>query len=270
MTRFRFALYGFAIAMSSAVVPACVPQPNAQGAVRCGTGDICPTGFVCSFGHCCPADASVQQCPQAQYVEPSNDGRLACNARGECPAAHGFTCRMGLACCAEGDGGTGLCSPGAPGAACTAGSPCDSFTSDAGVTARCVTEVSPVFIGTLGDSIRFTVPNGMCSAPCNPTDIRSCGASAYCLGSLRVPGTDPRYSGVCLARCKFPEGQPYAPCRTDRTSAGTVTLYSCFPLVEGSNSTEGYCFPDCTRDDYCARYQLRCDPSTHTCARNRP
>ncbi|MFO0563380.1 MAG: hypothetical protein U0269_35480 [Polyangiales bacterium] len=273
--RARFAVSLFAVAALSGA-QACVPQPNAQGAVTCGAGDICPAGFVCAFGHCCPADAGVQQCPQAQYVEPSNNGSLACNARGECPAAHGFTCRMGLACCAEGDGGTGLCAPGAPGAACTAGSSCDPFTA-MGEAARCVTEVSPVIsgLGTLGDAIRIPVPNGICSAPCDPSNIRACGASAYCMGVLRVPGQPANLSGICAARCKFPAGQPYAPCRSDRTPAGTVTLYSCYPLADGSSSTEGFCFPDCTRDDYCARLSsalvpLRCDPASHVCVSGAP
>jgi len=203
--RARFAVSVFAVVAWAA--QACVPQPNAQGAVTCGAGDICPAGFVCSFGHCCPSDASVSQRPQAQYVEPSHNGSLPCNARGECPMAHGFTCRMGLACCAEGDGGTGQCSPGAPGAACTAGSSCDSFTGT-GEAARCITEVSPVIAGTLGDAIRIPVPNGICSAPCDPSNIRSCGASAYCMGALRVPGQPRGSAGSARRAASFPRGNP--------------------------------------------------------------
>jgi hypothetical protein len=131
-------------------------------------------------------------------------------------------------------------------------------------------------LGFLGDALRAQAPNGYCTASCRPDDFRSCGATGYCVAGLRVPGAPGGLDGICAARCNNPASEAFAPCRVDQSTGGTQTAYSCFPLAPGSGSTEGYCFPDCTRSNYCielnSRYRLLlganelvCNPSTRVC-----
>ncbi len=252
--------------LSQCPTEAFVPH-RGQGAIVCSAQGVCEQGYVCRFGRCCPPDSTIEQCPTAGFVPMVTDGTLRCDAQNRCPNAHGYTCRRGTACCPEGATGTGPCAPGAPGAACTAATSCAPFVGAAPESAaRCLTEAA-----VLLDLVRIPVTNGVCSAPCNADNFRSCGADGYCIGGLRFPGAPAELRGVCAPRCRHPAGEPYAPCRTDRIPTGTVQPLSCFPLApDDPTSTEGYCFPDCVRDDYCARLssaivQLRCNPTTHAC-----
>jgi hypothetical protein len=244
--------------------------PNrASGAIACSAQGACEQGYACRFGRCCPPESTVEQCPAPAFVPNAADGTIRCDAQGRCPNAHGYTCRRGITCCPEGATGTGPCAPGAPGNACTAATMCAPFVgAAAGIASGCLTEAA---IGVTLDIVRVPVTNGVCSAPCDPSNFRACGADGYCIGGLRFPGAPADQRGVCAPRCRHPAGQPYAPCRTDRVPTGTIQPFSCFPLApDDPSSTEGYCFPDCVRDDFCARLagglaRLRCNPATHGC-----
>lgn len=257
--------------------------PNRQvGAVACDDQSACDRGYECRFGRCCPESASIERCPTQAHVPRVADGSLLCDSRGRCPNAHGYSCVQGFVCCPSGTDGTGPCAPGAPGNACTGSTMCRAYAPGTPGTqpGACFTSVT---IGGLGVAqfladlfVRIPVPNGYCSQRCKAAQFLSCGSAGYCLTDLRDFSAPAEFDGLCLARCRFPANEPYSPCRVDpATDGGASQAYSCFPVTPGNNSTEGYCFPDCVRDDYCARQsspqlQLRCNRTTHRCESSAP
>ena len=220
------------------------------------------------------------------------NGELACDDQGRCPNAHGYECRMGRVCCPSGTDGTGLCHPYAFGRACLPAMPgqCqvpNGFNPDRTINspraaARCL---SSIRFGTDAPPLSgvVAIPGGYCSSSCKPGLLNACGDDGVCvdLGSTGRYDGDPlagtNNDGFCLARCRVPLGHtpatPLSGCRAE--TAGGMSPFRCFPVIPGDpQSTEGFCFPDCTISDYCAPastplFRVQCNRTTRSCESGR-
>jgi hypothetical protein len=276
----------------TALLAACaVPQVDGTGRIAAGPRGDCPPGQVSRWGRCCPEESAISVCPVEATVPRVADGSLTCDDQGRCPNAHGYECRMGRVCCPSGEDGTGLCHPFALGRPCMAGMAqmCQPLRNQsppmpAGGNAmraapRCL---STIRYGTDGPPLTGTVriPGGYCSSTCRPGLINSCGDDGTCvdLGNTGRFDGDPLQNtgndGFCLARCRVPQGHrpsdPLVTCRGEMGSA--MSPFRCFPINAGDpQNTEGFCFPDCTVQDYCSPastplFRVICSPETRTCA----
>lgn len=182
-----------------------VPELDATGAIVCGTNSLCPTGFRCELGRCCPSDAGVS-CPvlaracvgsaTANFVEGSPPSTCVADAN-----------RLYAECSARGGSNE-----------------CGGFSCNARL-------VSP----TMG---RCLVPS---SAQIGCPSASAIGNSCWegrgvCVGTVQL-GFDPMSvfdrSVVCVPTCSFPQGHSQAQC-----GAGAV----CARL---SGLTSPVCSPDC-------------------------
>lgn len=84
-----------------ALIAGCaVPELDRGGAIVCGTNNLCPEGFACELGRCCPADAGVScpTLPRACVGSTTGSGCVdAANLYGSCPlrgtaVCGGFEC----------------------------------------------------------------------------------------------------------------------------------------------------------------------------------
>ncbi len=278
---------GFALIMTAGCSLATL---DGSGRIEAGTRNECPPGQVSRFGRCCPEESSLTVCPVEATVPRYRNGELACDEQGRCPNAHGYECRQGRVCCPSGTDGMGPCHPYAMGQPCSGAmvGQCQvpsGFVTDLSLNSpraggRCLARIR-FGLDSMVASAVVTVPGGYCSSSCRA--VRSaCGDDGVCIEI----GAAARYDGdpvmlnndlLCLARCRVPVGHdentPYPSCRTE--SGGGPSAFRCFPVSPGDrNSTEGYCFPDCTILDYCTPassplFRVICSPTTHTCAPGR-
>ena len=79
-----------------ALIAGCaVPELDRTGAIVCGTNNLCPAGFACELGRCCPADAGVS-CPTLPRACVGSSTTSACldatNLFGSCAPRGGSGC----------------------------------------------------------------------------------------------------------------------------------------------------------------------------------
>lgn len=96
------------------LVACAVPELDRGGAIVCGERNLCPEGFSCELGRCCPADAgstcptlpvacvgvanaSFQGAPPSTCVAGANALYNDCALRGGESACGGYTCNARLA-----------------------------------------------------------------------------------------------------------------------------------------------------------------------------
>jgi hypothetical protein len=79
-----------------ALIAGCaVPELDRGGAILCGTNNLCPQGFACELGRCCPADAglSCPALPRACVGSTTGSGCVdATNLYGNCPLRGASVC----------------------------------------------------------------------------------------------------------------------------------------------------------------------------------
>lgn len=182
-----------------------VPELDTQGAIVCGTNNLCPTGFRCELGRCCPGDAGAS-CPTLSRACVGTSG--ASFAAGALPS----TCLPGAAQLYED------CSPRAGGNVCGAFSCLPR--PNATATSLCY------------------IPQGLLPLCATAASI---GSSCWegrgvCVGAVQL-GFDPMgifgRNVICVPSCSFPEGQAQAQCGR---SAVCVRL---------SGLSGAVCVPDC-------------------------
>lgn len=181
------------------------PDLDTQGAIVCGTNNLCPAGYRCELGRCCPGDAGAS-CPTLSR---------ACVGTGDASFAAGAlpsTCLAGATQLFED------CSPRAGGSVCGAFS--------------CVTRLSMPAMGYC-----FVPPASQLACSTASSVGSSCWEGrGVCVGTVQL-GFDPMSifgrNVICAPSCSFPQGQAQAQC-------GTSSV-----CVRLSGLTSAVCVPDC-------------------------
>lgn len=214
-----------------AMLSACVSL-DTQGRILCGDGGMCPSGFECRWGRCCPSGSSTSECPLGL-----NDsfGLTYLPSGTVCPAGFIYTGSVNR-CCPVRD--TSPCSASRVGNPCTDRRECDDTPS-----AGCIKMTDT--------GMQF--PDSYCFRLCS--NDGDCGANAVCLQAVHI----------CAPLCTLQTSERFAPCRVP---ADGRSKYVCVKLRDLNPSvTDGraICVPDCTVPGYQCGDNFECDPTMHAC-----
>lgn len=234
MTRWRPLAY-------AALLGACaVPDLDTSGAIRCGTEGVCPDGYQCRIGRCCPAGAPVNACPAVPAGTPG------------APCA-GTTCTANL--------GTreavGTCVTTFPGGYCTV-TGCDVNNSDGacGPSAACVPSANTAnCIRRCGFDPARPQPQ-----PCRDLAGELAPGQSSSYVCVKDPFDRTTTAGLCVPDCtRFNWCGANTVCDRVTRSCAAVdcrrTPGVCEPMGQSCDATSGACFRcgdlrslgDCTR-----------------------
>lgn len=178
------------------LVGCAVPDLDPGGAIVCGTNNLCPQGFSCELGRCCPADAgaSCPTLPRACVGSTSSTGCIdAANLYGSCQLRGASTCG-GLECLPRVTPPTsGFCFvPSAAQMGCTLASHIGNPCWDGKGTCVGVAQLGFDPMAFLGRNV-LCLP--LCTSPAGQPQSQ-CGSLAVCLRPSGLSGS------VCAPDCR--------------------------------------------------------------------
>jgi len=196
-----------------ALIAGCaVPELDRGGAIVCGTNNLCPSGFTCELGRCCPADAGVS-CPTLRRACAGSRTGSGCidaeNIYANCSMRTGASCGA-LECVPRSAiPGAGICTvPSAQSS--TVDMPCRVA---ANVGGSCWDGKGVCVAASQLGLNQGIFPDFVCLVACTPPagqSQSSCGALAVC---QRLAGLS---SSVCVPDCRATGCQSGSTC--DRTT----------------------------------------------------
>jgi hypothetical protein len=225
-----------------ALLCACaIPDLDTAGNIRCGTDGVCPDGYQCRIGRCCPAGAALNACPVIPAGTPG----------APCPATS-LTCTANLGARQV----AGTCATNFPGGYCTV-TGCDVNNSEGtcGPSAACVPS------GTAANCVRRCTfdPSRPQPQSCRdlPGELAAGATSAYVC--IKDPYDRSVAAGLCVPDCTRLN---YCGANTtcDATTRGCVPIDCrramgvCEPMGQSCDASNGQCFrcadvrgAECTR-----------------------
>jgi hypothetical protein len=227
------------------------PELDAHGAIECGgdDGQLCPPGFECRWGRCCPEGSPLEQCPTT--LAPDRRGlSYAPNDGGLCPAGYQ---KVGSKCCLP---QTPDCNNTKVGTTCSASAVDTQCAMGSGGVPLCVRDTDTSFPGD-------EFPGGYCSVTCNPDVPQAssgCGDFGVCVHEGSI--------GACVAECTLEHPGQMRPCRRPESGPSPYVCIPLYPNVldpQDPHSTEGLCIPDCTVDPGFCGSNGTCNRTTRQC-----